>query len=120
MKSLEVLYDEGTSETRHWGKYDVLVVGEDYVVKKITVLPHKSLSLQSHEYRDELWIVVKGKALFVVEDEQFEAEQNQTCIIKRQQKHRMANQTDEVVEVIEVQTGDRLDEKDIIRYQIFE
>ena len=120
MKILKNLYKKGFVENRHWGSYEVLEAADNYVVKKIVILPHKSLSLQSHEHRDECWVVAKGKVLFVVDDNHFEATQNEMCVVKKQHKHRMENLTDEPAEVIELQTGDILDEADIVRYEIFQ
>ena len=44
-------YKKGDADTRPWGTWEVLDVGEKHVVKKITVTPNNILSLQSHNHR---------------------------------------------------------------------
>ena len=52
-----------------WGSYQVLEEGDKYVVKKIIVNPGAKLSLQSHKYRSEHWIIAKGEAEVTVDEE---------------------------------------------------
>ena len=47
----------------------------------------------------------------------FTAPANTAIFIKTKQKHRIENKTDSPVVFIEVQTGDTLDENDIIRLE---
>ena len=49
-------------EHRPWGWFERLTAGERFQVKRIFVYPGASLSLQSHNYRSEHWILVEGKA----------------------------------------------------------
>jgi mannose-1-phosphate guanylyltransferase/mannose-6-phosphate isomerase len=46
---------------RPWGTYEGVDDGDRYQVKRITVKPGASLSLQMHHHRAEHWIVVKGR-----------------------------------------------------------
>ncbi|GIR70546.1 MAG: hypothetical protein CM15mP74_17970 [Halieaceae bacterium] len=47
---------------RPWGSYESLVVGEQFQVKRLTVTPGQTLSLQLHHHRAEHWVVVSGQA----------------------------------------------------------
>jgi mannose-1-phosphate guanylyltransferase/mannose-6-phosphate isomerase len=47
---------------RPWGYYDSIDMGERFQVKRISVKPGASLSLQMHHHRAEHWIVVSGTA----------------------------------------------------------
>ena len=49
-------------DKRPWGEFQVIDSGEGFQVKRITVLPGKRLSLQSHKFRKEHWIVSCGEA----------------------------------------------------------
>lgn len=64
-------YALGQSDTRPWGDWRVIDVGPGYVVKRITVRPEQSLSLQRHRHRDEHWLVVTGTAQIVRGGETF-------------------------------------------------
>ena len=112
-----VTYQAGDTDTRPWGTWEVLAVGEGYIVKRIVVNPHQKLSLQSHNYRSEHWVIAEGTGTVTLDDKIIEAPRDTHVYIERQQKHRMENRTDTPMVFIEVQTGDTLDESDIVRYQ---
>ena len=104
-------------EERPWGRYEVLEEADKYKVKRIEVKPGARLSLQSHKYRDELWVVVKGPAGIVLGDNEFILEEGKNVYIPREEKHRLFNTGKETIKVIEVQYGTYLGEDDIIRYE---
>jgi mannose-6-phosphate isomerase-like protein (cupin superfamily) len=116
--------------SKPWGSYQVLY-GDDYdifKIKKLTVNPNSKLSLQSHEYRKEVWICYKGNGLAQIDDDflELKSSNNTIGIINNNQKHRLINNTDDILEVIEIQIGvsiaedinsTYLGEDDIIRYE---
>jgi mannose-1-phosphate guanylyltransferase / mannose-6-phosphate isomerase len=103
--------------TRPWGAYDIVDVGECFQVKRIVVKPGSSLSLQTHKYRAEHWIVVKGLAKVTNGDKVFLLEENQSTYIPIGVKHRLENPGQTDLEMIEVQSGNYLGEDDIIRFE---
>lgn len=105
-----------TTVRRPWGSFTVLELGKGYQVKRITVDPGKRLSLQSHRYRAENWIVVRGTALITVGEKQLTRQKGESVFIPVGTKHRLENSSEESLEVIEVQSGSYLGEDDIIRY----
>ncbi len=102
---------------RPWGKYEILLDNPDHKVKKITVYPGEKLSLQSHNHRAEHWIVTKGSALIVNGDQEIALQKNESTFIPIFAKHRLSNPGKINLEIIEVQSGDYLEEDDIIRYE---
>lgn len=101
---------------RPWGKYEILVDTSAHKVKKITVFPGSKLSLQSHYHRAEHWIVVKGIAKIVNGEQNILLQENESTFIPAFAKHRLENPGKINLEMIEVQTGNYLEEDDIIRY----
>jgi mannose-1-phosphate guanylyltransferase/mannose-6-phosphate isomerase len=101
---------------RPWGTYEVLDECKSFKVKKIVVHPNKSLSLQSHEHRSEHWVVVTGTATVINGEKTFQLTTGESTFIPKQTKHRLTNNTDQIVEIVEVQVGDYLGEDDIVRY----
>ena len=101
---------------RPWGSYESLVVGEQFQVKRLTVTPGHTLSLQLHHQRAEHWVVVSGEAHVTRGDEQLVLGPDQSTYIPIGMKHRLANLGDEPLEVIEVQSGSYLGEDDIVRF----
>lgn len=102
---------------RPWGKYEVLIDEKMHKVKKITVYPGAQLSLQAHYHRAEHWIVVKGVAKVVHGDKEIFLKENESTFIPALTKHRMENPGKTNLEMIEVQTGNYMEEDDIIRYE---
>lgn len=104
-------------EERPWGSFIVMEEGPNYKVKRIVVKPGQRLSYQSHKQRDELWLVVKGKAIVTLDDKEKEITYGKSVKIKKNQKHRVENRETEPLVFIEIQTGKYFGEDDIIRYQ---
>ena len=102
---------------RPWGSYDSVDVGDGFQVKRIKVKPGARLSLQSHTRRAEHWIVVRGVARVTRDNDVFELFANQSTYIPIGAKHRLENPGVEMLELIEVQSGDYLGEDDIVRYE---
>lgn len=101
---------------RPWGTYTVLEEAEGYKIKRIEVLPNKRLSLQSHQHRNEHWVVIKGRAEVVNADKMLTLCENESTYIKAGDKHRLSNTTNEVLIIIEVQVGSYMGEDDIKRF----
>ena len=101
---------------RPWGSYESLVVGEQFQVKRLTVTPGQTLSLQLHHHRAEHWVVVSGEAEVTRGEEQLTLGPDQSTYIPIGMKHRLANRGAAPLEVIEVQSGSYLGEDDIVRF----
>lgn len=113
----DTTYQKHRQVYRPWGNYDVIEQGRGYQVKRIRVLPGESLSLQSHQHRAEHWIVVVGTAKVTLNGTEQLLQANQSIYIPQHCVHALANPSKDVLELIEVQTGDYIDEDDIVRYQ---
>ena len=83
----------------------------------IVVNPGKRLSLQSHNHRHEHWIITKGNPDVQIAEKMYKMKENEHIFISVKEIHRLENNTDNQVELIEVQYGEYLGEDDIIRYQ---
>lgn len=102
---------------RPWGWYDSVDEGERFKVKRISVRPGASLSLQMHHHRAEHWIVVRGVAQITNGDQVITLTENQSTYIPQGQTHRLANPGNSPLEIIEVQSGSYLGEDDIVRFE---
>lgn len=109
--------DHFTRDHRPWGWFESLIITEYFQVKRIVVKPGGKLSLQSHKFRAEHWIVVEGVATVTIEDVVKDVCANESVHIPLGAKHRMANQGDTPMVLIEVQTGTYFGEDDIFRYE---
>jgi len=102
---------------RPWGSYTGVTEGSRWQVKRISVNPGASLSLQMHHHRAEHWIVVKGTAIVELNGQEKLLTENQSTYIPLGCKHRLSNPGKIPVELIEVQSGEYLAEDDIVRFQ---
>jgi mannose-6-phosphate isomerase-like protein (cupin superfamily) len=105
---------------REWGYYRVIHETNTHKVKELTVEPEQSLSLQKHKHRSEFWFVSEGIATV-------EQGTNSTVLSKREYEvyeqlvipvdswHRLSNETDLPVKIIEIQYGTQCNEEDIER-----
>jgi mannose-1-phosphate guanylyltransferase/mannose-6-phosphate isomerase len=100
---------------RPWGWYDCIDEGECFKVKRISVKPGASLSLQRHEHRAEHWVVVKGTAEIINDNKALVLSENESTYIPLGAIHRLTNPGETELEIIEVQSGKYLGEDDIIR-----
>ena len=105
-----------TKVLRPWGSFETIDVCDRFKVKRITVKPKSSLSLQMHNHRAEHWIVVKGTAHVTCGTKEFVLTEDQSTYIPVGKKHRLENKGQIPLELIEVQTGGYLGEDDIIRF----
>ena len=102
---------------RPWGAYDSIDNGARFQVKRITVKPGATLSLQMHHHRAEHWIVVSGTAEVTRGDDVILLTENQSTYIPLGVTHRLKNPGKLPLELIEVQSGSYLGEDDIVRFE---
>ncbi len=100
---------------RPWGHYTVLDIGSGFKIKLVEVKPKKSLSLQFHKKRHEHWVVVEGKAQITKDKKRYFVDSNQSTYIPTSCIHRIKNPLNSVLKIVEVQTGNYLEEDDIVR-----
>jgi len=118
------LQQEQRNEYRHhqrmhrpWGNFDSIGFGDRYQVKRLTVTPGHSQSLQMHHHRAEHWIVVSGTARVTNGEKVFLLTENESTYIPVGTVHRLENPGTIPLEIIEVRSGSYLGEDDIVRVE---
>jgi len=104
------------SDNRPWGRWEEYLNEPGYRVKRIIVHPGKRLSLQKHAHRREHWVVVQGRGVFTLNGEVRDVEAGDVVRIDAGDVHRVGNEGDEYLVVIETQLGICLEE-DIVRLE---
>ena len=100
-----------------WGAYLTVFTSPETTVKILRVNPHQSLSLQYHERRDEHWTLVPptvGAVRFIINGRHLTAQPDVRYHVPRKVLHRITNDSDIAIQVLEVITGE-YDEDDIVR-----
>lgn len=104
--------------SRPWGFYKTTVMNDYFQSKVISVLPGQSLSLQSHNRREEYWIVAHGEGKVIIGESVINVSVGSSLFIPKGCKHRLTNtQKEKRLILTEVQIGDYFGEDDIIRYE---
>lgn len=106
---------------RPWGDFNIITENStstlSYKLKQLNVKSGKRLSLQSHKYRSEHWIIIQGIAKIIIGEEEYIRVNNEYIFIPIGEKHRIENVGEDDLIIIETQIGSYLGEDDIIRYE---
>ena len=109
--------DEHLKEDRPWGDFEIIREESDYKSKVVRVHPGGQLSYQSHDQREEHWVVTRGQGEVVLNDKIISVQRGTYIHIPTKAKHRIRNTGKMTLEFVEVQLGNYLGEDDIHRYQ---
>ena len=102
-------------EVRPWGNFERFTLNEKTTVKIITVDAGQSISLQTHEHRDEFWRVISGSGVIRIGDKENDAREGDMFFSPRGSEHRVTGGEGGTV-FLEIAFGD-FDEKDIKRLE---
>lgn len=102
-------------EERPWGSFENILEENYCKVKKIIVKPNNSPSYQYHYKRSEVYVIVQGKALIMLDDVEKEYNTGDTVIVPVLTKHRVRNTGNIDLIFIEIQYGEYFGEDDIVR-----
>jgi len=100
---------------RNWGNWKVLYDTQGCKVKELVVEPGRALSMQKHNLRSEFWFVVEGTATVYWDHGTSKVTKHQFEIIHVNEWHRLANETDKILKIVEIQYGSQCEESDILR-----
>ena len=109
--------DIHTKVYRPWGFFESIELAEGFQVKKLQVNPGSKLSLQKHQHRSEHWVVISGEAIVTRGNSKFKLRKNESTFIPKGEVHRLENNGQKLLEIIEIQTGSYLGEDDITRLE---
>ena len=102
---------------RQWGTHEVLASTEHYKVKRVTVYPKMGMKLHKHEHRIESWTIAEGRAVITIGNETREYCAHDTVSVPVGVAHKVANNSDSNVVIIETGIGDILSESDFMRVE---
>lgn len=105
-------------EERHWGYYKILdyhKIGDarEVLTKKMIISEGKNLSYHYHLKRQEVWTIVRGIGIFIYNGKITRVETGDVLKIPNESLHTI--KAIEELEIIEVQIGEIVTEKDIVR-----
>ena len=98
-----------------WGRFIQYTLNTPTTVKILEINPGEVLSLQSHNYREELWIPLTDGVMAEIDGELYFPEELEPVFVPKHSKHRLSA-GDKKVRVLEISFG-YFDEEDIVRYE---
>ena len=101
-------------EQRPWGRFRRLTLNQLSTVKLITVNPGQVLSLQFHNYRDELWVVLTSGLQITVGEKTWQPKPYEEIYIPSKTNHRVEGMGTHPSYWFEISLG-KFDEEDIVR-----
>jgi mannose-6-phosphate isomerase-like protein (cupin superfamily) len=113
---------------RPWGYFEILAENKEtppyWKLKKIVINPGQSISLQSHNNRDEIWKITSGTGIKNLKAEngiwyQNSANPGDVFHIVAKEKHMISALEKKPLEFLELATSltRPIDEEDIIRFE---
>lgn len=102
---------------RPWGSHDEIAQGERFLVKHLKVKPGEKTALQMHHHRAEHWVVVQGTAKVTNGERNYFVTENESTYIPLGSAHRIENPGKIDLHLIEVRSGNYLEEDDIVRLE---
>ena len=102
---------------RPWGHYINLYRGKGFLIKEIFVKPKGILSLQKHYHRSERWLITQGNAKIILNKKVIYKKTSETITIPKRSIHRIENNSNKPIRIMEAQIGKILKESDIVRYE---
>lgn len=116
---VDMLEQRPMFEERRWGSYKVIDYitysdGRKSLTKHLEIEAGKKLSYQSHAKRDEIWTIVDGTGIMLLDGHTRNVKRGDVAYITAGMKHALCAVTD--LHMIEVQIGPELEEEDIVHY----
>ena len=110
-----VILNSDTWLQRHLGRYVTLDEGKKYKVKKFVIDPFKAISLQHHHHRTEYWFVAESTATILLDgNSQRLAPGDTIVVVKQGAHHKLVNNNNMPLMIMEIQSGDYMGEDDIV------
>ncbi|MCR5526923.1 MAG: cupin domain-containing protein [Lachnospiraceae bacterium] len=97
-----------------WGSFTIIDVEDDSLTIKVLLSPGHHMNYHSHEYRDEVWTVIGGRGTAIVDGAPRKIKTGDVVTMAAGVKHTVIAETE--LEMIEVQMGKDISEKDKIVY----
>ncbi|NLL79569.1 MAG: cupin domain-containing protein [Clostridiales bacterium] len=115
--ALRKFYETGGVVYRKWGTYEILVRESNYVVRKLTVHPGKTIYAHKHMERTEHWSIVEGTARVTLDGRETICGRNEVVRIVPNMVHQLSNIGMEPLIFIETSVGEHVREEDLVSVQ---
>ncbi len=109
-------YIDTVNSYRPWGKYNLIYQDKGLWIKKIFLNPKSEISLQKHNFRSEIWLVLQNEISVSVGGENKILNTGEIIEVPAEVIHKMVNTTNSISIILEIGYGEMVDDFDIVRY----
>ena len=113
---VEKLGEEIKVAEKSWGTYQVIDVQKNSMTVKANLKEGKSMSYHRHELRDEIWNIVSGNGVIVIDGIKQDVKAGDVIRISAKCSHTIKAITD--LSIIEIQIGETISVSDKIKQEI--
>lgn len=103
---------------KSWGSYRVIDIDKESLTIKVTLNPGHAMNYHSHDYRDEVWSVIKGTGRTIVDGFERNVNVGDVIYMNAGSKHTIINNSDDELKIIEVQIGSDISVHDKHKYNL--
>ena len=101
---------------KSWGIFRVIDIEEESMTIKVTLKPGHQMNYHSHERRDEVWTVIEGEGMAVIDSIEQSVKAGDVLQMKAGCKHTILAKTE--LKVIEVQLGKAISVQDKQKHEL--
>ncbi len=112
---VENLHEQIKFAEKSYGTYTVIDIDENSLTIKVILNAGAKMRYHSHEYRDEIWMIVKGEGQTVIDDKIQSVKAGDIIKIPCGVKHTIKAKTD--LKIIEIQLGKNINVEDKILWE---
>ena len=99
---------------KSWGSFRVVDVSEKAMTIKVTLNQGHRMNYHSHQYRDEVWVIIKGQGKTIVDGMEQEVHAGDVVTMQAGCRHTII--ADQELQLIEIQIGDDISIQDKRKY----
>ncbi|PWT26175.1 sugar phosphate nucleotidyltransferase [Butyrivibrio fibrisolvens] len=111
---VEKMHQDIRYAEKSWGSFTVIDVQEDAMTIRVELLPGHKLNYHSHEHRDEVWTVMSGTGVVIIDGKRRDVSAGDVVRLPKGSKHSVIASTH--MQIIEVQIGEEISVEDKTKY----
>lgn len=101
---------------KSWGNFRVLDAEKESLTVKVTVNPNQQMNYHSHEFRDEVWNIISGHGIAIIDGKKCEVKAGDVLTMKAGCCHTIMAKTQ--MQIIEVQMGKEISPTDKKKHKL--
>ena len=119
-EELQRFAEKGFIYYRTWGFYEQLIEEADYRIRRVTILPGRTIYEHKHLKRSENWMVVKGEALITLDGFTKRYKEKDNIDVPIGVLHQISNIGEDPVVFVETSVGEIMHGEDLITENVEE